>query len=146
MGRPRIDSEARAVRSHLPPPADLARAQRKRWESELAHFPPAYFTPADTPALLHYLVVLEEFDRVLAAHRRARGAEKNVTAKELRAVSKTLTVLQRALRMFPTGRASRALAGNLANDPGEAVLARCRPGEEPWECIFRESADASKRN
>jgi len=146
MGRPHIDHEARVMRSRMPPPAGLALAQRKRWESELAHFPPTYFTPADTPALLHYLVVLEEFDRVLAAHRRARGSAKNGTAKELRAVSKTLTVLQRALRMFPTGRASRALAGNLASDPSEAVLARCRPGEEPWECLFRESAETSKHN
>lgn len=146
MGRPRMNSEARVMYGRLPPPASLAASQRRRWERELAHFPPAYFTPADTPALLHYLVVLEEFDRVLSAHRHARGAEKNATAKELRAVSKTLTVLQRALRMFPTGRASRALAGNLANDPGEAVRARCRPGEEPWECIFRESAEASKHN
>lgn len=144
MGRPRIDSVARAVRGYLPPPADLAPAQRNRWKSELAHFPPGYFAPADTPALVHYLVVLEEFDRVLAAHKRARGDAKNATAKELRAVSKTLTVLQRALRMFPTGRASRALAGNLANDPAEAIRARCEPGEEPWERIFRE-AEASNR-
>lgn len=142
MSRPRKDDFCNVQGQLAPPP--LEPGLLRLWHREFDRFPAGYFTACDVSGMVLYLHTLAEFDAALLRAKRARSvATQREERKELRAISRPLVALMRALRMFPSTRAHPTTMGRLANDPAKQVAPE---NDEPgWRTMLRE-AGASKPN
>ncbi len=131
----------RTIQGQLQPPTGLPSLLLRLWHREFDRFPAGYYVPADLSGMTLYLQTLADYE---AAQRRAnRGrdpAERAAARVEVRAVCRQLITLQRALRMYPSTRTHADTHRNIARVPGQ-FLTPTRPGEAPWEQMFREAGN-----
>ncbi|HEY5805392.1 MAG TPA: hypothetical protein VIT90_17065 [Lysobacter sp.] len=141
MGRPRKDDLVNVRGQLAPPPLDAA--MRRLWHREFDRFPAGYFVPADINGMLLYLNTLAEYEAARQRVQHARAAAKREERRELRAITRQLIVLMRALRMLTSTRAHPTTMGRLAHDA--AKQAAPATDEPAWRVMMRE-AGAVKPN
>lgn len=144
MGRPRKDASA-VIHPRVQPPAEISERMRALWEREFNRFPPGYYLPVDTNAMLTYLHVVSEYDAAMArAAAATKEAAGRVCRNEVRAIRKQLVTMQRALRMYPSNRSDPDRMTGIAARPvpqqqDETAEAEAEPA---WRAMFRNSGMA----
>jgi len=144
MGRPRKDPGA-VIHPRVQPPAEISERMRALWEREFNRFPPGYYLPVDTNAMLTYLHVVSEYDAAMARAAVAKKpADGRMARTEVRAIRKQLVTMQRALRMYPSNRSDPDRMTGLAAQPSapQAQQGDAEQEQEPaWRALFRQSND-----
>lgn len=146
MGRPRKDPSA-IVHPRVQPPAQISERMRALWEREFDRFPPGYYLPVDTNAMLTYLHVVSEYDAAMACAAAAKKpAEARMARAEVRAIRKQLVTMQRALRMYPSNRSDPDRMTGLAAQPTAQRGEETEEAEqEPaWRALFRQSGASNE--
>ena len=119
-----------------PPPLEPALV--RLWHREFDRFPAGYFMPADVSGMRVYLETLAEYEAARLRVQRARSVHtKREERKELRAITRPLLALMRALRMFSSTRTHPATMGRLASAPAKQVA----PASDgpAWRTMMRDA-------